>query len=95
MEGQLVAVLTETLEEAPWLGKVERIDGGNLSIVWMEGSYTSSWKPATIRKQKKIVEWRDTVPVETVILSDITLTENDELTKDSVRLIKDTYSTYF
>ena len=95
MEGQLVAVLTETLKEAPWLGKVERIEGKNLSIVWIEGSYNSSWKPATICKRKKIVEWRDTVPVETVILSDITLTENNELTKDSVRLIKDTYSTYF
>ena len=95
MEGQLVAVLTETLEEAPWLGKVERIEGGTISIVWMEGSYTSSWKPATICKRKKIVEWRDTVSVETVILSDITLTESSELTKDSVRLIKETYRTYF
>ena len=49
----------------------------------------------TIHKRKQIVERRDEVPVETVILSGITLTENNELTKDLVRLIKDTYSTYF
>ena len=81
--------------EVPWLGKVDGVEGGNLLIVWMEGSYSSSWKPATIHQRKKFGELRDTVPVETVILSGITLTENNRLTKDSVRLIKDTCSPYF
>ena len=61
----------------------------------MEGSYNTSWKAATIRKRKNTVQWRDTVSAETVILSGISLTENNELTKDVVALIKDTYSSYF
>ena len=94
-EGEIVAILTESLGDTPWLGQVEKAQGGDLSILWMEGSYSSAWKVATIRKGKKTLKWRDTVSVKTVILSGITLTENDELTKELVSFIKDTYSSYF
>ena len=45
-----MAILTESLEDAPWLGQVEKAQGGDLSILWMEGSYSSAWKVATIQK---------------------------------------------
>ena len=38
--GQLVALQTESLEEAPWIGKVKAIDTGNVELIWLEGSYT-------------------------------------------------------
>ena len=77
----------ENIEEAPWLGQVEKAQGGDLSILWMEGSYTSTWKVTTIRKGKKIFKWRDTVSIKTVILNGIRLTENNELTKELVALL--------
>ena len=55
-EGDIVAILTETLEEAPWLAQVTKVEGRNLSIIWMEGSYTSSWKVATVRQGSKTVD---------------------------------------
>lgn len=94
-EGDIVAILTETLEEAPWLAQVTKTEGRNLSIIWMEGSYTSSWKVATVRQGKRTVEWRDRVSVNTVVLSGISLTVNNKLTTDLVSEIKYTYSTYF
>ena len=94
-EGEIVALLTETLEDAPWLGQVESVEGEELTILWMEGSYSSPWKVATICKGSKTLPWRDTVSVNTIILSGIYLTENSELTDDIVVLIKDTYSSYF
>ena len=92
-EGDIVAILTETLEEAPWLAQVTKVEGRNLSIIWMEGSYTSLWKVATVRQGSKTLEWRDRVSVKTVVLSGISLTENKKLTTDLVSEIKDTYST--
>ena len=90
---EIVALLTETLEGAPWLGQVESVEGEELTILWMEGSYSSPWKVATICKGSKTLPWRDMVSVNTIIL--IYLTENSELTDDIVVLIKDTYSSYF
>ena len=86
-----MAVLTETLAEAPWLARVEEVKENDLLIVWMEGSYNKSWKPATIRKGRRIVEWNDTVPIHTVILSGFTLNANNRLAKDVIRLIKESY----
>ena len=83
------------LEDAPWLGQVESVEGEELTILWMEGSYSSPWKVATICKGSKTLPWRDTVSVNTIMLSGIYLTENSELTDDIVVLIKDTYSSYF
>ena len=91
-----MAVLTETLAEAPWLARVEEVKENDLLIVWMEGSYNKSWKPATIiRKGRRIVEWNDTVPIHTVILSGFTLNANNRLAKDVIRLIKELFLIIF
>ena len=90
-----MTVLTETLAEAPWLARVEEVKENDLLIVWMEGTYNKSWKPATIHKGIRIVEWNDTVPIHTVILSGFTLNANNRLAKDVIRLIKESYSSYF
>ena len=93
--GQLVAVLPESIDEAPWLGRVKEVKGSNLLIVWMEGSYNSSWRCAKIRKGRKSVEWNDTIPSKTVILSGFTLNKDNRLEKSVVELIKESYSSYF
>ena len=55
-EGDIVAILTETLAEAPWLAQVTKVEGRNLSIIWMEGSYTS-WEGGYIPYAKEVKLW--------------------------------------
>ena len=40
--GDLVALSTETLQDAPWIVQVTGTEGAKISIVWMEGDYNSS-----------------------------------------------------
>ena len=93
--GQLVAVLTESLSDAPWLGKVKEVYESNYKIVWMEGTYDSVWRQAAIKKGKKHIPWVDTIARETVILSGIKLNKDNKLSSNVVELLKETYSSYF
>jgi len=97
-EGQLVAVLTERLEDSPWLGKIKRVklDGtDSLRIVWLEGTYSSKWRAAKIKKRRKMVDWEDTIKAETIILSRFTLGKDSKLAKETVKLLKELYISYF
>ena len=97
-EGQLVAVLTERLEDSPWLGKIKevKLDGtGSLRIVWLEGTYSSKWRAAKIKKGRKMVDWEDTIKAETVILSRFSLGKDNRLAKETVKLLKELYISYF
>ena len=40
--GDLVALRTETLQDAPWIVQVTGMEGEKISIVRMEGDYNSS-----------------------------------------------------
>ena len=58
-EDQLVAVNTVEKEGKPAIGRVLKVREMDVVVQWMKGGYSSSWKPWTLRKGKKIVPWED------------------------------------
>ena len=47
-----MAVFCENYSTEPAIGKCIQIDNDIIEILWMEGSYTSSWKPWKVRDPK-------------------------------------------
>ena len=43
--GHLVAVDCENCDKEPLLGKVLKVVGEEVEIVWLEGEYSKSWSP--------------------------------------------------
>lgn len=62
----LVAVYCENYSREPAIGCCTQIFEDNIEIKWMEGSYSSVWRPWKIRDQdnrrKVIIDWTDTIP---------------------------------
>ena len=91
----MVALLTETPEEAPWLASVKKVEGDTIRLIWLEGSYTTKWKTARIKVGRKIVDWEDAASRSSIILSGFRLTKNSKPDSSTVKLIQDTYATHF
>ena len=94
-EGSIVALLTETLDEAPWLAKIKRVDEDTVTLVWLEGDYSKKWKTARVKVGRRAVDWEDRISKTSILLSGLKLNKSSKLGKDTVRLIQDTYSSYF
>ena len=90
--GHLVAVLTESLQDAPWIAQVTEIEGDKVSVVWMEGDYNQQWKVAKHSVKGKLVEWRDVVEKHTIILYAFQLTKASKLRKTTVNALKSLYN---
>ena len=93
-EGSMVALLTETLD-APWLARVKKVESETVRLVWLEGGYNSKWKIARTKVGRRMVDWEDTVSRSCVILSGFRLNKSSKLDVNTVRLIQDTYASYF
>jgi len=52
--GDLVALRTETLHNAPWIGRVTGMEEDKISLVWMEGDYNKQWKATKHRFKGKL-----------------------------------------
>ena len=87
-----MALQTSTLDEAPWLGRCTNVEDDTLEVVWMEGSWNKPWKEMKHKQGRKLVEWRDTISKETVILYAIELTKTDHLKAATVTYLKEQYS---
>ena len=94
-EGSVVALLTETPEEAPWLARVKEVEGDIVTLVWLEGGYTTKWKTARMKVGRRMVDWEDTVSRRSVTLSGFRLNNNSKLDANIVKLIQDTYASCF
>ena len=69
----------------------------DVEIVWLEGEYNRSWKPAKQRdpsNRSRMVEWRDTIPKSSIILFNFELTATNRLRKNTVEHLKNTYKEY-
>ena len=87
----LVAVVCENCEIEPTIGRVEEINGNDVDIVWLEGTYQTAWKVAKHRdprNRSRMVEWRDTVPKESIILFQFQLTATKHLRKRTQERLK-------
>lgn len=72
--GHLIALRTETEEEAPWIGKVTAVNTDDVRLVWLEGTYTGKWKVAKVRSGRKMIEWHDSVQRTCIMLYGFELT---------------------
>ena len=91
----MVALLTETPEEAPWLARVKKVEGDTVRLVWLEGGYTTKWNTARIKVGRRMVDWEDTVSKSCIILSGFRFNKSSKLDINIVKLIQDTYASYF
>ena len=92
--GHLVALRTESLQDAPWVARVTGLEGDKVSVVWMEGDYNKQWKVAKRRVKGKLVEWTDCVDKCTIILYAFELTKTDRLKKATVDALKSLYNEF-
>ena len=91
----MVAFLTGTLDDAPWLARVKKVESETVRLVWLEGGYNSKWKTARTKVGRRMVDWEDTISRSCVILSGFRLNKSSKLDLNTVRLIQDTYASYF
>ena len=92
--GDLVALRTETLQDAPWIGQVTGMEGDKISVVWMEGDYNKQWKVAKHRFRGKLQEWTDCVDKCSVILYGFELTKANRLRKPTVDALMALYNEF-
>ena len=90
--GHLVALRTESLQDAPWIAQVTGVEEDKISVVWMEGGYNKQWKVAKHRVRGKLVEWTDCVEKCTIVLYAFELTNAGRLRKATVDALKSIYN---
>ena len=86
-----MALFTECLRDAPWIGRVEKIAEDTVDVAWLDGGYRKPWKPATRREGRRVVPWKDTVSKATVILFAFPLTKSNHLSGETVRKLQKIY----
>ena len=91
-KGQLVALNVENCHLRPLIAKVLEVSADTIDVVWLEGSYTKSWKLAKRKEGHTFVDWADNVPKSSIILFDFQLTKTNRLRKATIQHLKETYS---
>ena len=92
--GHLVAVYCENYTQEPVIARCMRVADDQIDVEWLEGSYTTAWKPWKIRdpnNRRKTIFWRDTIPKEAVILFDFELTSSNHLRRATIQHLKTWY----
>ena len=92
--GHLIAVRTERVEDAPWIGRVVSIKGDKVQIAWMEGGYEMPWSICKVKVRRRMIEWRDSVAKCTIILYGIELDKAQKLKQTTIDTLKSLYSQY-
>jgi hypothetical protein len=93
--GDFVAVYCENYEKEPSIALCTKINEENIDIVWYEGTYSTAWKPWKIRdpnNRRKVIDWADNVPKESIILFAFKLTNRKHLKKSTIERLKEEYS---
>ena len=91
----MVAVHCENYAREPVIGLCTQVLDTTIDVVWMEGTYTSSWKHWKVRDEKnkrKVVNWTDQIPKMSVILFGFTLTTTKHLRKTTIERLKAQYA---
>ena len=94
-EGHLVAVTCENCDLEPLIARVTNLHGSEIDVVWLEGSYSKPWHIARQRdpaNRRKMVDWTDTLPRESILLFAFELTSSKHLRKPTISHLKNTYS---
>ena len=86
--GGFVAVNIHGYKKVPVLGKVIAVGESSFEIEYWKGSWKTEWKPWEVAGGNV---WTDTLPKECILLVNFELTENNKLTNETYKYLKDTY----
>ena len=86
--GHLVALNVENCHLRPLIARVLSVTDMELEVVWLEGSYSRTWKVAKKKEGRAFIDWTDTVPITSVILYDFELTKGNRLRKATIQHLK-------
>ena len=70
------------LESLYIIGRCTQIFDDTIDVAWLEGSYTSLWKPWKVQDAincRKVVDWVDRIPKGSILLFGFTLTATKQL----------------
>ncbi len=90
----LVAVYCANYDREPVIGRCTQIWSEEIEVPWMEGTYTSSWRPWKVRDQqnrRKVIDWTDNIPKGSIILFGFSLTARNHLRKNTSERLKEEY----
>ena len=91
----LVAVFCENYAREPVIGRCTQIFDDTIDVAWMEGSYTTLWKPWKVRdatNRRKVVDWVDRIPKVSILLFGFTLTTTKHLRRKTIERLKEEYN---
>ena len=75
----------ENCHLCPLMARILSVTDKELEVVWLEGSYSRTWKVAKKKEEGcAFVDWTDTVPITSVILYDFELTKENRLRKATI-----------
>ena len=89
-----MAVFREESESDPWTGICTEVHDDSIRLSWLEGSYSTKWKPCKKRSWRQFVNWEDAVSKSSIILYDFELTKT-HLKKSTVSHLKEIYITVY
>ena len=75
----------------PWIGECKEMQGDDVTVLWYEGTYSSTWKPAKVRNGRHLEDWVATIPRSSIVLYDFKLTSTGRLRKATVAHLKRAY----
>ena len=77
-------------DEEPQLSNVVRIDGEQLEVEWLVGSYSEPWTVWKEKRGREYVTWKELIPMHAVLFP-VSLTKTQRLTNDLILKLKTSY----
>ena len=87
-----MAVRCEGCSTEPAIGRCISIQNSSIKVHWLQGSYSTSWKPWRLRQGRTSVDWEDEIPKSSILLYDFELTQSGHLRKRTIEHLKSAYS---
>ncbi|CAB3997346.1 Hypothetical predicted protein [Paramuricea clavata] len=85
--GAFVAVNTANYKTFPVIGKVSEVREDETELEYWQGSYTKSWQPHLLTRNKEKIPWSDTLPKRSIIVCNFFFDESGKLQENTRRSI--------
>jgi hypothetical protein len=86
--GAFVAVNIANYKKFPVIGKVSEVREDEIELEYWQGSYTKSWQPHLLTRNKEKIPWSDTLPKRSIIVCNFPFDESGKLQENTRRFLK-------